>query len=215
MNSTSPAEEPNIPVDLAESLPQQANTPMWAYRCKKLILRQTPKRVHLPDKDRLLTMLPHGLTKALCSLTRGEAPWPLFLHGPPGVGKTCIGLLLLDFAGGFYHTASTLAEDVILAGKGQLYYEGSHHAVSQKALWKAFRETALVVLDEVGSRSKVADWHYECTKRLLDEREVRPLVVISNLDLDQIAQVYDDRVASRLAAGTVLACQGEDLRLKR
>jgi hypothetical protein len=38
-------------------------------------------------------------------------------------------------------------------------------------------------------------------------------VVLSNLELDTLAKVYDDRIASRLGAGTVAYLGGEDRRL--
>jgi DNA replication protein DnaC len=145
----------------------------------------------------------------------GALPWPLVLLGKPGTGKTCAALCLLDHAGGLYFTANGLADKVLLAVKGQLYNHDSHRRVSAVALWEEIATTTLVALDELGVRERVSDWHYECVYRVIDERSGRPLVVGSNLGLDVLAGLYDDRLTSRLAAGTVLELTGPDRRLLR
>jgi len=38
------------------------------------------------------------LRMVLGNLVNGRAPWPLYLHGQPGRGKTCAGLALCDWA---------------------------------------------------------------------------------------------------------------------
>lgn len=160
-------------------------------------------------------MIPLQLRNTMRGLVKGELPWPLFIYGPPGCGKSSAALLLLDYAGGFYFTAQGLSEDLILSGKGQLRYPGSDRPLQQKALWLELGTTGLVVLDELAARSRASDHHYDAVKRAIDTRENKPLVGISNLGLDGIVQVYDDRIASRLAAGTIVHLKGEDLRLKR
>ncbi len=168
----------------------------------------------MPEKSRRIDLIPAELRSALRGLVKGELPWPLFLFGPPGTGKTCAGLSLLDYSGGMYWTPATLSEDLILASKGMLHY-ASGRPIQQKALWKEIDERPLVVLDELATRAKVSDWMYDSIKRLIDGREGKPFVAISNMDLDQIAQLYDDRIASRLSAGTVFRAAGEDQRLRR
>lgn len=150
----------------------------------------------------------------------GKAPWPLFIHGPAGVGKTCAGLLLCDYAvNADYFSVIGLTERLLQAIGGRLsefYPEaGKSIDVTPEKLWERLRGRSVVVLDELGSRTQVSDFHYETVKRLLDLRENRPFVVLSNLDLGKIATIYDDRVASRLGAGTVVKLLGDDRRLKK
>lgn len=162
----------------------------------------------MPEKDRQLSLLSAQLRTLIRECVAGAQPWPLLLWGTPGTGKTCAGLVLLDYAGGMYFPAQTLANEIAAAYRNELRF-------SAKAIWGEVAKTSLVVLDEIGARSKVTDHQYDCLKRVLDDREGKPLVCISNLDLESIAQVYDDRIASRLAAGTVGHVVGEDRRLKR
>jgi hypothetical protein len=185
---------------------------------RALPLRQDPQVRHLPHVRRSLSEIDPDLRAHVRRVVAGEAPWPLVIHGPVGTGKTCAALVLLDHVAPAppyyqnrptsYQTASELAERVIEAQQGRL-------EVWVPDLWKMIRDDALVVLDELGARSRVSDHHYDCVKRLIDERLGRPLVVVSNLALDQVAEVYDDRIASRLAAGTVVLLKGDDRRLRK
>lgn len=81
-------------------------------------------------------------------------------------------------------------------------------------LWAKLARAHLVVVDELGSRDRVSDHHYECVKRIIDERQGQPLALASNHDIEALARLYDDRIASRIAAGTVLGLDGDDRRLK-
>jgi DNA replication protein DnaC len=180
-----------------------------------LPLRREARRHWLKDKDRGIDRIEPALRLAIRAAVAGESAWPLVLIGEPGTGKTCSALCLLDHSGGLYFSANGLADKLILAGKGELYNHDAQRRVSATALWEEIAATPLVVLDELGARQAVSDWHYDCVKRTIDEREGRPLIVCSNLGLNAIAGLYDKRVASRLAAGSVLELTGPDRRLPR
>lgn len=219
MSSETPQPKQGPPVaaqdawgNLVESLVNRTSTPTSA-KCLGLKLHQA-RVVYHEAKLRRPDLIDPDLKRTIRALCAGELPWPLFLWGPPGTGKTCAALLLLDHASGMYWTPDELAEDMILASKGQVHYE-SGRGVTPKALWREIGQRPLVVVDELGVRSKVGEWQYQCLKRLLDAREGKPLVGISNLNLKEIVQVYDDRIASRLAAGTVFHLAGKDRRLER
>jgi DNA replication protein DnaC len=178
----------------------------------KLALRKEPVVRYLPTLARSVDQIGAQLRKTIGACVEGRAKWPLVVFGPAGVGKTSAALCLLDHSSGFYYTASTLAEELIRAQQGLLLTPELRRQVSPTELWKEIREAQVCVLDELCAREKVSDHHYECVKRMIDERYGRPLVVCSNLKIDQIGLLYDDRVASRLAGGTVLTLDGKDRR---
>lgn len=184
-------------------------------RCRKLKLGTAPNNHYVSHKRRTIDLIPAAMREAIRAVVSGKSPWPLFCCGEPGVGKSCAGLVLLDYAGGSYLTAQGLAEKLIDAANGRLTYRDSGRLVHPTNLWEEWGSSPLVVLDEIGQRSTVSDFAYDSVKQLLDIREGKPLLVLSNLGLDEIAKVYDDRVASRLVAGTVIRLVGEDLRTKR
>lgn len=156
----------------------------------------------------------HGLRTTIRRLVCGELPWPLVLIGPAGTGKTCAALCLVDHAHGRYWTAGDLCGLLIRAQDGR--YEWSNGGYGGKwhpeDVWGWIATAPLVALDEIGTRA-VSDFAYETVKRVIDEREGKPLVVISNADLAALGRLYDDRIVSRLAAGTVVELAGDDRRL--
>ncbi len=180
----------------------------------RLSPQQTPR--HLPDVRREAAKVPTDLRAAIRLLVQGEGDWPLFVVGPPGTGKTCAALCLLDYAGGEYHTTPGLCETLIRSAAGRLEWHtgGRGGMLWPETFWARLKAAPLVVLDELGARDRVSDHHYEAVKRVLDERHNKPLVFLSNLDLATLERVYDDRLASRIAAGTVVKVGGPDQRIR-
>lgn len=162
-------------------------------------------------------MIEAGLRCQIRGCINGELPWPLFVHGPAGTGKTCAGLCVMDFGGGSYHTASSLCLLLIRSQQGRLdwSYEGRGGPIPPEELWVRMGHEPFVILDDLASKDRVTDHHYEVVKTLLDVRQSKPLMVTSNLALPEIEKVYDDRIASRLAAGTVVRLEGNDRRLHK
>ena len=137
-------------------------------------------------------------------LVAGEAPWPLLLHGAVGTGKTRAALCLADFADtAAYHSVDSLADFVMQRQPGEVAWECERLA-----------SKALVILDELAQR-RTNDLTYSVVKRMLDEREFHAgniAVYITNLEPPALADVYDDRIFSRLTAGTVFHLDGPDRR---
>jgi DNA replication protein DnaC len=150
-------------------------------------------------------------------LIQAEAPWPLVLVGAVGSGKTCAALCLSDAAGpeAIYWTVEAFHAALVQARNGKFIREGyvDSWRVPAQTLWQEWADAPLVVLDELGVRGAVSDPQYETTKRAIDSREGKPAVFISNVGLNALAKLYDDRIASRLAAGTVFHLDTEDRRL--
>jgi hypothetical protein len=81
--------------------------------------------------------------------------------------------------------------------------------------WEAIEEKDLIVLDELGVRGKVSEFGYGVLKRCVDARDQlagRAAVYISNLAPAKLAELLDDRLASRILCGTRFELAGEDRR---
>lgn len=177
-----------------------------------------PKRLRdvpevLTAVPRRIDQIPAALRTVFRDLVTAKASWPLLLHGPAGTGKTCAALCLIDFAGGMYHSLPDF-----LAYMGRVVNDREHDLLLNKKMtpeivWARMLVAPIVVLDELGARDRVSDFHYETLKKALDVRERKPAVYISNLPLGQIATLYDDRIASRLSSGTVHELKGIDRRI--
>ncbi|MBI3832815.1 MAG: hypothetical protein HY287_00620 [Planctomycetes bacterium] len=141
----------------------------------------------------------------------GKGAWPIFLHGEAGSGKTLAALCVGDWCGDCaYVDMPTLCHMVNDAAFGRLL-DDDGSAIQVTAVWKNWANANLAIIDEIGSRGKVSDAHFETLKMTLDSRERlnKPLIAISNLDPEALANVYDDRIASRLSAGTVCRVDGD------
>lgn len=170
---------------------------------------------HLTRLGRDIAGIPDVIRTAIRSTITGEAPWPLVMQGDIGTGKTCAALCLLDLAGGEYYTVPGLCSILIQSQQGRLEWSatGRGGTLWPEKFWAMVAASPLVVLDELGCRDKVTDAHYEAVKMMVDERSGKPFVVISNLTIEQVATVYDARVQSRLAAGTMIFVKGKDRRI--
>jgi len=145
----------------------------------------------------------------------GSAPWPLTILGSIGSGKTCAALALCDHVyGSIYETFRGHCDVVRMAqeGKSDWYENGRGGKTTPTQVWNGYRQAPLVVLDEIGSREKVSDFQYDCLYDMLEVREYRPLILVSNLDLQGLSRVFDERITSRIIAGTVVLIEGPDQR---
>ena len=169
---------------------------------------RTPKRRNLLQTDRRLDLIDTGLRQTFRALVTGKSPWPLFLHGSAGGGKTRASLFLADCAETSYFDSVEELTDKLMRG------DRDENAM----LWERIETSELCVLDEIGVRCKVTDMPYTTVKRFADARELhaeRRAVYVSNLPPEGIAELFDDRIASRLTCGTIHELKTEDMRFAR
>lgn len=172
-------------------------------------ITNTGASYHLETRFRSWELVPEALRRVFERLAAGELPWPLFLHGKAGRGKTCAALAMLDRvnAGRRYQTVPDLLDELrrCMSGKHE-------HDVTEREFWERYERIKFFVLDEIGARERVSDFHYDVIKRVFDLRHAKPFVVCSNLSIGELATVYDDRIADRLAEGTRYEFTGESMR---
>ncbi len=167
----------------------------------KLKLRK-PKRLIYPKVPRGLA----GVYPAVCdlfgSLVAGKACWPFFVYGPVGGGKTYAGLTFCDLVE--HSHFATLEGECSAVMKGGSVLRDHSDGLNR-----------MIVLDEIGERSVNGDLHYTVLKGLLDDREYnheKVGVYLSNLSPAELVKMFDDRMVSRLTAGTVFKLEGKDRR---
>lgn len=167
-----------------------------------------------PQLHRSITQVDPHLLRYFSKLVDGVAAWPLVLYGPVGTGKTCAALALMDHVvttpkswakrAACYYTVRALCRELIDSW--------STRESSAGKVWAAIRSSQIATLDELGAR-EVSEHHFDAVCEWIDARTNRPAIYITNKTLDEIAKLYDDRVASRLASGTVVSLSGSDRRI--
>ena len=140
----------------------------------------------------------------------------LFLSGGTGTGKT---VLLASIARAIidqgFHRAAAIPDYMFvsfpwLVLELQADYE---HAMS---VLRRHSKTEFLFLDDIGAE-KTTDFVKQCFYALLDAREKnnKKTYITSNLTLDQIATIYDQRISSRIGGNCeIVYTSGADMRLK-
>jgi hypothetical protein len=196
-----PAAMFNRIVQDASALTNTSSNPTRRFR-----LRLRPvERIQFPNLDRRWKLVAPELLDVLRRLATGELDWPLLLFGGAGRGKTLASLCLCDIAlSSVYHDAETLAN-----------WTMNRPPTEMAEVWSEIARKELVVLDEIGTRSKVTDLPYRMVMDLAETREKAGRVAtiyITNINPTDLAALYDDRIASRLMAGTHFELKGKDRR---
>jgi DNA replication protein DnaC len=181
-------------------------------------------------------MVSPEVRKVFRDLVTGVAPWPLYLFGPAGTGKTSAALVLLDHCGPIHRedlehdTPARLrnwlagyADVRALVGlKLDCDKQRLHWANGAPASWDRLLAAAarfgLFVLDEIAVGGEQGDFRLDTLLEVVDQRAgdpVRPFVMTGNAKPAELAKLYDDRVADRVLAGTVLKVDGVSRRTGR
>lgn len=174
------------------------------------------------------------LTSTLADLVAGRQPWPLYLWGPAGTGKTSAALALLDRCGPVlpadlrcsypagdwlagYVAARTIQQVRLDADRGRLSW-GRPGSGTDELRWTVIAEklttAPLLVVDDLGVGA-LREFGLQVLLDLLDPRlgdPVRPTVAVSNLPPSRLPEFTDERVADRLLAGTVVELGGASRR---
>jgi len=130
-----------------------------------------------------------------------EAAWPLYIYGNPGSGKTCIAALIYE---AFTRRPMwSRADDFLL--------EYVDRGEGRRALQSKVDGTPCLFLDDLGVRPPTPPM-LQAIFDVLEMRKGRPVVIVSNHDLRKLSELYDERIVSRLSAGTVLEIRGADRR---
>ncbi len=169
-------------------------------RHERLMIRP-PERSVRTGIRRLISQVNRDLLLTFAKLAAGDLPWPLYIHGGVGSGKTYASLCFCDVVqGAGYFTCDEIADAIMNGGSPE------------------FDLRPLVVLDEVGERTKIGDLARQAVKRTLDERERHNnhvAIYVSNFRPEDLVDSHDGPIVSRLRAGTVFHLDAKDRRQER
>lgn len=130
----------------------------------------------------------------------------LLMVGKPGTGKT--------------HLAAAIANHVMHAGKKTAAYRtvggvlqairetyNNESTTSEGKIISGLVSADLLILDEVGlSKAKTSDHELMTLFSIINGRyeEIRPTIIVSNLEAQELAQAMGERTADRLREGGVI-----------
>lgn len=134
----------------------------------------------------------------------GELPWPVYLFGPVGSGKTSAALCVVDHVNGSLYTG--VADWCDQLDRARNMDSGVF------GLWERASESSLTVLDELGTRERPSDARWEVVLRFSDRREWKPAIYVSNLTPEEFRTFYGERIYDRVRCGTVCELGGSSRR---
>jgi DNA replication protein DnaC len=163
--------------------------------------------------------------EAVAAVRDGQS---VFLSGVPGAGKThiAVGLLYLKFKQDRDRClrpsdGSIMADfgDYTFLPSVELFLElkasFSDRNSTEDSVLTQYTSAQFLVIDDVGAE-KVSDWSRQMFYTLIDRlyRYEKQVVVTSNLSIDQISSLMDDRISSRLAEmGSIIELNPVDYRI--
>ena len=140
----------------------------------------------------------------------------LLFYGTVGTGKSflsgCVAKELLDMG----HSIVYFSAEQLFRSISALYYDHEHNA-EREALFDTLNGSDLLIIDDLGT-----EFSNEFTKSQLfsifNQRITnrRPLVISTNLTLEDIRKTYSDRFLSRLAENSYICnLKGADIRIRK
>jgi len=155
-----------------------------------------------------------------------SGPWPILMHGRPGNGKSSAAaiavashLLKHGQSSAFFWTWETLVANLLTARKrkdrsfpvkhGDDWFQRHESFVTKRLA----DPRCLIVLDDFAV-SRLADWDFGLMFELVNCMRTGHVILTSNNSTEQmiLKEIIDERIASRLSAGTIITVTGADRR---
>lgn len=186
--------------NIGETVSQIANSGSFGRDQRLIRVECHAARIrYLPKMPRLAIRVDPVLRAHLKACLDGSEPWPLYLHGPWGVGKTAAALAICDVVrDSLYYDVAGFCD--WLSAKMQ---DGAAYSV-----WEKIHDARLTVLDELGTRERPTEARWEAVLRFASLREWQPAIYVSNLQPDEFRVIYGERVFDRIMCGTVFELTG-------
>lgn len=142
----------------------------------------------------------------------------LIFFGKAGTGKTHLAVAIAQFIIEQKQIPARVARTVeLLADIRQTFNEHDGYRIENETeLIRKFTSVSLLVLDDLGAE-KVSDWVREVLYRIIDERwlEQKPMIVTTNLNLQELEERIGERIVSRIAGMCVqVEMQNRDYRIE-
>ena len=138
----------------------------------------------------------------------------LLVYGKTFMSNCIASKLLENGKNVVYQTAPVLLESVI-------DYKMNKQKNVDNSFYKSILETDLLIIDDLGSEllnnMKLSELFTIINTRILNlNNKITKTIISTNLNINEIFKLYQDRIGSRIAGYYDIYCFfGDDLRLKR
>lgn len=151
--------------------------------------------------------------KSALTLACAAPRWPWYFHGAPGTGKTSAAAFIYRIwpgPGAEFRTGTYFVEAAkIVPDLARHIADGDAEFVLRRVC-----AASLLIIDDIGTRS-MTEPQADALRRILNARGGKPMILTGNHSPDALpAALGDDRIVSRLCAGTLIEFTGADRRLQ-
>ena len=137
----------------------------------------------------------------------------LFIHGKAGVGKTVLACSLAKLYMGLGYDVKFISyPSFIMTLQGMFREDKDVYGYAKKIAWYPEdtdtsyqwigdpRPAGILIIDDLGA-TKISEFVQQITYYLINEREMKvlPTIITSNFNLNEIDEMIDPRVSSRIA----------------
>lgn len=154
---------------------------------------------------------------AMMREAREKGRWPIYLHGKPGCGKsmTAASQYLFWTEKAVWWRASDLVRTIMDCRRSSDgFIEFLRHGVivdiCEIRIMQDVDDCGLLVIDDLGTRMTEAQ--SQALLDILDARAGRPMTITGNFIPGELAERMDERIVSRVLAGTVIHVKDESRR---
>lgn len=178
---------------------------------KTRAVRSFVKAVEAPDytaSDLSWDRVPGGeAVRRIVQSAMNERRYPVYIHGPAGVGKSSLMRLVFDRA--------RQAEGIWAIWRRAdeaLYDLATSRDLDRQSQKGLLHNCGHLFFDDIGTRAPSPQMYSDLFD-LLEARARRPLWITSNVSPEELQQAgYDDRIYTRMLMGTVIEMQGANQR---
>lgn len=181
------------------------------HKLRENLSRTIPRRY----EKACLDDLPDTLRKLFENLIPTEGA---YLYGATGVGKTySLCAVARELVTQGYWVKRIVWERLTLEIRGSFRYED----VSEQEIIQPLIDCDILIIEDLGTSTSAdrteSDFNLRVLLTILDARneDMRPTWISSNKSIEQLAETFDDRVASRLCEHCkIILLEGKDRRRK-
>ena len=167
-----------------------------ASRYKRIVLHTEVKSLgrFYTGLERDLNEVSPKVLQQIRSVCNCERPWPIYMYGKTGVGKTSAALAITD------HVTRCWYTDIADMPPPWERHWGD---------WNQIRRCNLVVIDDIGQvGAEKTDFEYKQIAKVFRLRNYKPTIWVSNHEPKLIDELFDTRIWDRLCKGTIIHYDG-------
>lgn len=166
------------------------------------LMRGLLARMTLENFNPQLAGKAHEIAKEYAESFSRETTNGLMLYGKAGSGKTHLAVSIARHIIEKKQIQVRFARIVDLLGEIRKTFDANeqYRTENESELIQRYTSTPLLIIDDLGAE-KTTDWVRQILYQIIDERwiEQKPIIVTSNLNLEELEARFEERIASRVA----------------